>query len=334
MRVLVINVLVLLVGAILAELLFGGWVRDDPLALLNVPRDVHIVYDVTLPDGRRWQADYRRDRWGLRGPFSAPEAVDLVTLGGSTTDQRLLPEGATWQDVLASELRRRGVAVEIANAGVDGQSTIGHLRSLDVWLPHVAGLRPRYVLAYVGINDVAVDGRDSYDSLLPPDTLWRKLTDHSALYRLYRTVRGIIRAERYGISHGLQVEPTEAWQPAPVVPDDPARIGAYDLRLQALIERIRQWGAEPILVTQPQRDWRVEDGVAYSRDGVSPDLAMLNRQLLRTCSATAVRCLDMAGELRFQAGDFYDPLHNTPQGAARIGAWLAERLAPLLARPD
>ena len=331
MRTLLINLLVLAVGVIAAEALFGGWLTPDPMALLNLPHDTDIIYDVTLPDGRSWQAQYRRDHWGLRGPFDAVERIAVVTVGGSTTDQRLLPDGATWQDTLAAELQRRGIDAGIANAGIDGQSTVGHLRALEAWLPLIPGLKPRYVLAYVGINDLAVDDHDSYDSLLPPSDWRRQVSDRSALYRLFRTIRGMVRAERYGVSHGLQAEPAETWQPVETVPSDPVRMAAYDRRLRAMITRIRQWGAEPILVTQPYRDFQVLDGMLLRRGEPPLDLIALNRQLLRSCAETATRCLDLAGEIRFQPGDFYDPLHNTPDGAARIGRWLADRLAPLLA---
>ena len=41
-------------------------------------------------------------------------------------------------------------------------------------------------------------------------------------------------------------------------------------------------------------------------------------------------CLDLAAELRFEPGDFYDYEHNTPQGARKIGQWLAGKLAGLV----
>lgn len=41
-------------------------------------------------------------------------------------------------------------------------------------------------------------------------------------------------------------------------------------------------------------------------------------------------CLDLATELHFADGDFYDFEHNTPQGAEKIGHWLAGKLVGLI----
>lgn len=42
-------------------------------------------------------------RYGFRGSYPSPGAIDMVTVGGSTTDQRFVTEGKTWQDVLTKE---------------------------------------------------------------------------------------------------------------------------------------------------------------------------------------------------------------------------------------
>jgi len=62
---------------------------------------------------------------------------------GSTTDQRFIADGETWQDVLAAEYRSHGKTVSVVNAGIDGQSTYGHLKDFDWWFPHIPGLRAR-----------------------------------------------------------------------------------------------------------------------------------------------------------------------------------------------
>ena len=46
------------------------------------------------------------------------------------------------------------------------------------------------------------------------------------------------------------------------------------------------------------------------------------------CREYADRCvfIDLAQRLRFDPTDFYDLGHNTPQGARKIGLFLAEQL--------
>ena len=61
-------------------------------------------------------------------------------------------------------------------------------------------------------------------------------------------------------------------------------------------------------------------------------LGLLNEQMLATCRNVEAICLDLAGELSFGPGDFYDIIHYTPAGAAKIGRYLAIKLYPDLVR--
>jgi hypothetical protein len=102
-----------------------------------------------------------------------------------------------------------------------------------------------------------------------------------------------------------------------------------------LIERL---GAAPVFVTQTRGDYRLENGrlTGIKEDG-GPNgvdqgraLARFNAATMEVCQDRHVTCLDLATELRFSDGDFYDYEHNTPQGAEKIGTWLAGKLAGLV----
>ena len=51
----------------------------------------------------------------------------ILTIGGSTTDQRFVSDGYTFQDYLYINLNKE---FKIYNGGVDGQSTLGHIYSI------------------------------------------------------------------------------------------------------------------------------------------------------------------------------------------------------------
>ena len=113
----VVNLAGLLAGFGLLELWFGGRALDP----LSVPRDVELQFDIRglydNPDGPT--IAYRRDRYGLRGRYTDPASIEILTIGGSTTDQRYLNEHRTWQPVLQRAFVRDGRAVEVVNAGGD-----------------------------------------------------------------------------------------------------------------------------------------------------------------------------------------------------------------------
>ena len=157
-QVISFNLASLLLGLLGIELVFGRWINPSPLHLLNVPRNVELSFDIShLYSSPNTVVTYRRDQYGLRGQFDHPSSIDILTVGGSTTDQRSLDEGSTWQDILGEEFTSHGKKVSVVNAGVDGQSTHGHIKNFDLWFPHIPDLRVRYFFFYVGINDFWAD---------------------------------------------------------------------------------------------------------------------------------------------------------------------------------
>src|SRR5215469_17755878 len=183
LRVVAVNLAVLLGLAVAGELAFGEWITAHPLGRLTIPHNVKRTISAAplYPGGTEFV--YRRDAYGLRGSGVDPARIRILTLGGSTTNQLYLPEEATWQAVLERTLRRADRDIVVANAGLDGQSTLGMIADLDLWIPYIPNLRPRLILVYVGINDVYL--KDSWRDNLHVTKLNRELEQRSALVRLW-----------------------------------------------------------------------------------------------------------------------------------------------------
>ncbi|WP_161539572.1 SGNH/GDSL hydrolase family protein [Paramagnetospirillum kuznetsovii] len=335
------NLGLLLAVAVAAELVFGAWLSSDPLDRIALPRDTRLTVSAKglYPHGDTFT--YRRNHWGFRGAELDPAKVDLVTLGGSTTNQMYLPEDQTWQAVLTDAFRQAGRPMVIANAGIDGQSSVGHLVALESWLAHVPGLKPKLVLAYVGLNDVHVGG--NVVDQLKHSSRYKWFTQNSALFRLWQSALGALNARKARLNHesfdfASAVWTTQAAEPpeSDLAPTDYAR------RLRLMAEKIRALGAEPIFVTQPRGDWRFRDGrgegivTPAGPNGVDQHrrLAAHNAAAMAVCGELRMTCLDMGSQWIFAEGDFYDVAHNTPQGAAKIGSMIFEGLKdhPLLGR--
>lgn len=343
LRIILINS-ILIAGAVgLAESWFGSWFRVYASDYFLIPRNTSIEYDIRFSEVG-WKSVYRRDQYGLRGSHAHPRAIDILTLGGSTTDQRLLGLEQTWQYALQETLARSGIRSVVGNAGIDGHSTVGHIRSLDTWLAHLPELKPKWVILYVGINDRAVEDIDSPDPMdgrNESKTFYEKIraviVQRSALYSLYRAGKGLFVAEKYRIGHGF-LPPLIEWtkiDPQPQRQIYSPRLDAYAQRLDRLVEAIRQrWGADLIFVTQPLAEYRVVNGELFARNTVSAEAYVEMRQyndvLLARCRYWRQTCIDLAGELDFADGDFYDPLHTSPQGSRRIGEFIGQRLVDVI----
>ena len=349
LKVVFVNVLLLFVGVLLLEIVFGGWLSTNKLNKLNLIRDVDLTYDV----GKLYQAEnkqirYKRDSFGFRGNYGAPGQIDILTVGGSTTDQRYVSEGATWQDIVQREFAAHRKTVRVANAGVDGQSTFGHIKNFDWWFPFIPNLKAKYFLFYLGINDFHKEANNDYDELYdsPTSTYGRLkagIKERSVFYHWYQTLKGISAARSNKVEHRSVNFQNQQWTDAPRITNHreliAPRLRAYEQRLKALDERVRRLGALPIYVTQPIRRCKNINGKTVgtveteSFEGVEIDgvdscimMRLMNNKTMEFCHSVGGICLDLASEVEFEDGDFYDFYHNTPRGAEKTGIYLYRKL--------
>ena len=342
-----VNLLVLVALAVPVELIFGDWLGGGELAMLNVrPNTLDVEASPLYPPGTK--ITFSRDKYGFRAGAGEPSRIDVLAIGGSTTNERLLDDADLWTARLQRALAERGCALTIANAGVDGYSTVGHIVSFSRWFDRVPGLHPRHVLVYVGINDALLSpGQENPGDSQQFKSRWRRLEHyvaaHSALRRVYVTIRGWWAARRGGVLRGeLPINPETAWEPTQLPPGFAAAAAAkaavYRRRLERLDGLVRQFGATPIYITQARVDGRIVDGewrqiVGSHGAEDTADLLAINQATLGFCRDTGETCVDLAGEIRFAPGDFYDAVHNTLAGSERIARFLAPALVPILCRP-
>ena len=104
---------------------------------------------------------------------SAPERViKLVALGDSLTAGYNLPQSAAFPTVLEAALKARGHKVEIANAGVSGDTSTGGLDRLDWSVPDGTD----GVILELGANDM-LRGTDPDVTRKALDTIVARLTE-------------------------------------------------------------------------------------------------------------------------------------------------------------
>lgn len=296
---------------------------------------------------------HSKNSLGFRGPEPPRDLearLSVVTIGGSTTECLFLSDGKTWTDALAARLASTFPGIWVNNAGLDGQSTFGHLILLE---QAIVPLRPKVVLFLIGINDMGLARDNRYDEKLAPASgVLRRIgafaTAHIELLGIAQNLWRAARARQQGFGH-TEIA-LDAW---PVLPMDQAAMAArvreyeptldaYARRLEHIIETCRRAGIEPVFVTQP----------ALFGDGVDPttgvDLASLDvygrgsgelewRLLELTNGATRrvavsrdVLVVDLARELPKDSRLYYDLMHFSNAGAARVGDIVAARLEPFL----
>src|SRR5436305_495443 len=158
---------------------FGFRMRGNTLVL-----PVNRVYDIrTDARSRSDQLDahviHTKNSLGFRGPEPPADFagwLTIVAVGGSTTECFYLSDGRTWPERLAARLTPELRKVWVNNAGLDGQSSFGHLiLTRQALVP----LHPKVTLYLVGLNDMFTDAPRSFDQMA--ENPWAIAADHSAL---------------------------------------------------------------------------------------------------------------------------------------------------------
>jgi lambda repressor-like predicted transcriptional regulator len=340
-----INLLLIVLLLIPVELWFGRWL-DGPGAVSMLDADpgrVEVRSSPLYPPGNR--ITNSRNQYGFRGGPADPGRIDVLAIGGSTTAERYIDDKDLWTAQLESGLHENGCPIAVANAGVDGYSTVGHIASSNGWFDRVPGLKPRFILAYIGINDAAVNPKAAwYEDSVRYKSRWRQIEHYvaarSALHRLRVTLRGWWQARQNQLVHDeVPITPSTVWEPASLPPDFDAvvrpKVEAYRQRLGHLTKRIHDFGAQPIYITQKRMDGRIVDGnwqQIVGSDGArnTATVDAINQATLAFCRDSGESCIDLAGRIDFAASEFADALHTNPAGSAHIGRFLARELGPVL----
>lgn len=335
LRVVAWNAALILAVLIAAEAVFGGWFHGGGLGVLHIPHDVSLRHDVSHIRPNGGVVSYTRDHWGFRGTMRDPSQIDILAVGGSTTNELYDDDSQTWTAVLQRRFSEAGRHVIVANAGVDGQSTVGHLADLEEWFPRVPRLHPKLILYYVGINDVYVEDQARYDVIVPK-SLWARIqhyiSDNSALYSVFRMVRGMIVARRARVVYA-NAPPKLVPVPAVVTVRRAAwagRLAAYADRLRKIAALTRRFGARPVFITQRRGDAFVIDGrmMATGPAAVNAraEQGFFNDVTLAVCRETGSICIDLASEIDLAPSDFVDSIHTNPNGSRKIGDYLYRKL--------
>jgi lysophospholipase L1-like esterase len=300
------------------------------------------------------------DRQGFRSDppvdYTRKSRLRIVALGGSTTEEFVLDDRATWTHRLQEELKAQHVDVEVINAGMSGTRTVHHVASLR----YVLRFEPDIAIFLIGHNDWSEGIRRSMypfmtgERLRASNTLlvrairrighlylprgasaknFPRLPDGSVpdVPPQYRTVISIRTAE------GPRVWSRPRPPVVPTVVDEGFRRELVELAETCRVAKIRclvmtqpsayQQNADPGYVEALQRRAAVPDPIA--------DFVIYVQRYsdyLRTfASQNGLALCDLTSQVRPSFEVFYDSHHYNITGARRIGALVKDCVMKMLA---
>jgi lysophospholipase L1-like esterase len=298
---------------------------------------------------------------GFRGPEPPADfsrALTVVTVGGSTTECFDLAEDKTWSHRLGVDLQHDFKHLWLNNAGLSGNSTFGHYILMQDYL---VKLKPKVVIFLVGINDLGIHRERDFDQRIHgfnARSLERFLASaavHSELaaaalnlYRFYFPKSVMINNQNDPQEIDLKKLPDFKVTPEnliAIIKDHRDHyLGPYKNRLEKLITICREHHIVPVLLTQPVLYGDVVDkatGVSLGHKFVAKDmdgatawdvLELYNEVTREVGREQSVLVIDLARQMPKNSRYFYDLMHYTNAGAARMGDIIAAQLTPFLAQ--
>lgn len=301
---------------------------------------------------------HTKNSLGFRGPEPPrgwSRSVTILAIGGSTTESLFLSDGKTWTDELAWRLASVRHDVWLNNAGLDGQSTFGHLVLLCSF---VLDLRPSFALFLIGTNDVERGDANGYDRALTPQrsgaihSLTTFAAAHSEVAATAQNLARAARAYHAGFGHS-EVDLLRATRLAIEEPEIARVLGehrtkylnGYRARVGDIVDLCRRDHIEPVLMTQPALfgeavdpatgvDLRTVQVNGRGNGALEWRLLELYNDVTREVGARKrVLVVDLAREMPKDSRYFYDFLHFTNEGSVRAGDIVFNALVPQLPPP-
>ena len=152
-KIIFVNFLVFLISILIIEIFFGHYFSDHSFGPYMREHRMKKIPVNFWYKGAEYDYIYKRNYHGFRGEEIDPSQIEAVIVGGSTTDERYKPYEFTITHNLNSLLKKNGYNFKIINAGIEGQSTVGHIYNFKHWFPKLKNFSPKLYIFYIGIND-------------------------------------------------------------------------------------------------------------------------------------------------------------------------------------
>ena len=332
-----INITFFFLLVILFELLFGYWFDKYNFGpYMREHRLKKIPYQMTYNE-KEYNYTYIRNSFAFRGGEIDPKKIEIIMVGGSTTDERYKPENLSIVGKLNSKLIDSGSMRQIVNAGVEGQSTFGHIHNFKYWFSRIENFKPSYIIFYIGVNDTR-SLKDSFlqDGMIESpnklDSFLDNIKSRSFLADQLRKIKHKYYNKNenkrivYDYDHSMKKykkkyfylnyeEKLEIYDLDFVKKKNEAIIKKYLKNVDILHNLSKSMGAEPIFINQ-----------IMQQDDFAEVLFSINRALISHCNIKNYKCIDLAKELRATDDFWWDGVHTTPKGSEAIANHIFPKL--------
>jgi hypothetical protein len=344
-KIISINVIVFIFFYLVLEILTGSYIFPTKLKCNYILCNKNLAYQNTLYSPFQ-DIFYKKDVYGFRGRLKDVNKIDIIVVGGSTTDERYLNINDTWTEKLQNKLNiYNDYNIDIVNAGIDGQSTHGHIWNFKFWFNKIPKLKTKYIIFYIGINEKPLPNKNdnfSYNLNLIQKIKYFLKNNHGITYKIYTLYKTKFDNKLLkNVGHFKRDE--DYINDMKLVKDSNKILRNEDHRkilldnMNILINLSNKFGAKPIFITQRTNNWieknkkiyslpyllnknNLETSNHYAYEKFVSDIVMNN------CKRKNIFCINLFEKLKLNINDTYDFTHVNPNGSSKVSNVIFENL--------
>ena len=298
-------------------------------------------YNLTYTNNRLYEPyqeiHYKKDEFGFRGRTKEISDIDILVFGGSTTDERYLNLEDTWTEKLEYYLQKNNqYRVDVVNAGIDGQSTFGHIWNFDNWINKIENFNTKYIIFYIGINDNSHSGfydlDDETDLNLKQKIIFLVKNNNAFLYEIFKIYL------KFKIKFNIDMNPGHQNLEFNKTNYELINLNKknlntefasiYKKNLEKLINLTNKIGAKPIFITQRTMRWYEENGEIFNLKNTKSYESEVQRKnvILNFCEDNNIFCINIFDKFEMKEDDTYDGVHLNPKGANKVAKMIADEI--------
>ena len=339
-KVILVNFFIFFFGLLIIELFFGNWFNNKNYGNLLLNINKHRIIS-NLPYNSDKPVKYSTDLNGFRANDHNLSKIDILVLGGSTTEQKLIDDKLIWTKILEQNLDLPNLNYTL-NAGIGGQTSFGHVKIFNLWISRFEELKPEIIIYYIGINDALYmienidkdinydEGRFMRDKNRDFLTIQNKFENYfqyfknnSAIILFLKMLNGNFISFKYNFGYLKKTTIFDTSFKSTEISDikiDDKKVlnylSKYRYNIQILSENASNLDAMPVFITQrvSRNHW------------IKKYLSIINEETINFCRLKSLTCFDLANELYLNEEDFYDGIHYTPLGSKKVGEYIYQKL--------
>ena len=342
-KIVLVNFLIFLVTIGIMEIFFGHWFAKHSFGPYMREHRLKKNHVVLSYNNIQYDYYYKRNYHGFRGEEIDPAQIESVMIGGSTTDERYKPIEFSIAENLNVLLKKNDYNFKIINAGIEGQSTYGHIHNFKNWFPKLKNFSPKLYIFYIGLNDYSFEpNQDEYSNYNygadgnvinaeAIEVFFDTLKSNSFFYdklrilkqRYYSTAKTVkyyhdsekLKDLKYiNYKQALELHDVEKLKLKHQIV-----ISKYLNRVKILKNFVTKRNSTAVFINQ-----------VLATGNKNEKLFILNYSLIEYCKNTNIFCIDLAAKLNGKFNYWWDKHHTTGLGSKVIAETVINDLIKII----